>query len=221
MLQMDSTDNVTLCWLPGSGIIQDKRWLLKSHMALTKYVNYVHLHGKGIQLFEQSMSHEFNRCSQPSLGTWMLMLWSLLVLAQFATIFGNMLSALSIGIVSLINCISCCLVWLRTYWIGYSNTWELEIYTINATVDPHQYLDIRVSNDAITQSMHSKPATTKVIPRMIRTLAVKYAPIHFFSKNNRNIATTAALDVMVVGTVCVFCEFSLLVSGLIHSHPAL
>jgi hypothetical protein len=56
---------------------------------------------------------------------------------------------------------------------------------------------------------------------MIRTLAVKYAPIQFFSKNNKNIVATAALDVMVVGAVCAFCEFSLLVSSLIHSHPAL
>jgi len=32
-LQMDSNNNVTLCWLPGSGIILNKSGLLKSHMA--------------------------------------------------------------------------------------------------------------------------------------------------------------------------------------------
>lgn len=158
---MDSSDNVTFCLLPGPGIIQDKGWLLKSHTALTKCVNYLHVHGKGIQLVEQSMSYEFNMCSQCRLGTWVLMLCSVWVFTQFATIFRNMLSALSLCIVSLTNCISCCLVWLRTYWIGCSNTRELEIYTINATVDPHQYLDIRVSNAALKQSMHCKAAITK------------------------------------------------------------
>jgi len=33
IVQMHSSNNVTLFWLPGSGIIWNKSWLLKSHMA--------------------------------------------------------------------------------------------------------------------------------------------------------------------------------------------
>jgi len=41
ILQMHSSDNVTLCRLPVSGIIQNKSWLLKSHMAHTWWVKFL------------------------------------------------------------------------------------------------------------------------------------------------------------------------------------
>jgi hypothetical protein len=38
IVQMDSRDNVILYWRPGSGIIRNKSWLLKSHMGHTRCV---------------------------------------------------------------------------------------------------------------------------------------------------------------------------------------
>jgi len=49
---MDSSDNVTLCWLPGSGIIRNKSWLLKSHMAHTRCVKFLKVYWWGIDLFD-------------------------------------------------------------------------------------------------------------------------------------------------------------------------
>jgi len=104
---MNSMDNVTLWWLPGLGIIRNKSWLLKSHMADAQCVNFLKVRQWGIQLFNHSKTQETNIFTRSCRRTIILMLCTLSVSTQSATSSGNTLSAMSISFGSLINCISC------------------------------------------------------------------------------------------------------------------
>lgn len=59
-LQMDPRDNVTLCQLPGSGIMQNKSWLPKYHIAHSRCVKFKKMPGWGIQPFEHSIAPEIS-----------------------------------------------------------------------------------------------------------------------------------------------------------------
>jgi hypothetical protein len=73
IVQMDSNDNVTLYWLPGSGIIQNNSWLLKSHMAYARCVKFMKVRQWGIDLFNHSMTQE------TSIFTWTCW-WTIILL---------------------------------------------------------------------------------------------------------------------------------------------
>jgi len=63
IVQMNSGNNVTLYWLPGSGIIRKKSCLLKYHLAHSHCVKLRTVWRWGSQLFDHSISQ------QPSLFT--------------------------------------------------------------------------------------------------------------------------------------------------------
>jgi len=52
---LDSRDNVIFFGLSGLGIIQNKSWLLKSHVAHAQCVKCLNVHWWGIQLFDNSI----------------------------------------------------------------------------------------------------------------------------------------------------------------------
>jgi len=58
IVQMESSDNIIPCLLPGLGIIQNKSWLLKSHMAHGRFVQLRKVCQWGIQLFDRSITQE-------------------------------------------------------------------------------------------------------------------------------------------------------------------
>jgi len=64
IVQMDSSNNITVCWLPGSGIIRNKLWFLKSDMAHARSVKFLKVRWWGIQLFNHSIAQ------QTSIFTW-------------------------------------------------------------------------------------------------------------------------------------------------------
>jgi len=107
IVQMNSSENVTLCWLPGSGIIRNKSWLLKSHMAHVRCVKFLKVHRWGIQLFDHSITQETSIFTRSYCRTRILILCTLSVSTQSATSSGNSLSAMSIAFGILMNCISC------------------------------------------------------------------------------------------------------------------
>jgi len=77
IVQMDSSDNVTLCWLPGLGIIRNKSWLLKSHMAPARCVKFRKVRRRGIQLFYPLVTQETSIASWSCWRTIILMLFTL------------------------------------------------------------------------------------------------------------------------------------------------
>jgi len=93
-------------WLPGSGIIPNKSWLLKSHMAHARCVNFLKVRRWDIQLFDHLITHEINMITWSIWTKLISMFCTLLVLIQSATSSGNTLSAMSIAFGSLMNCIS-------------------------------------------------------------------------------------------------------------------
>jgi len=107
MVQMDSSDNVRLCWLPGLPIIWNKSWLLKGHMAHAQGVKLLKVRRWGIQLFDHSRTPDTSIFTQSSWMTIIMMLCTLLVSTQSTTSSGIIHSAMSIGFGSLMNCISC------------------------------------------------------------------------------------------------------------------
>ena len=107
IVQKDSSNNVTLCYNSRSGIIRNKSWLLKSHMAHVWCVKFLKVCQWGIQLLDHSITEETSIFTQSCLRTIILKLCTLSVSAPSATSSGNTLSAMSIGFGSLINCISC------------------------------------------------------------------------------------------------------------------
>jgi len=58
IVPMDSRVHVILIWLPGSGIIQKMSWLLTSHMAHTRCVNFLMLCVMSIQDFDHWIAEE-------------------------------------------------------------------------------------------------------------------------------------------------------------------
>jgi len=107
IVQMDSSENVTLCWLPGSGSLRNKSWLLKSHMAHAWCVKFQKVQWWGIQLLDHSITQETSIFTRSCWRTIILILCTLEVSTKSATSSGNTLSAMSIGFGSLMNCISC------------------------------------------------------------------------------------------------------------------
>jgi len=104
---MDSRDNVILFWLPGSGIIWNKSWLLKSHTADAWRVRFLLVCWWGIQLFNYWITHEISMFTWSFWTKLISMFCTLLVFIQSAINSGNTRSAMSITFGSLMNCISC------------------------------------------------------------------------------------------------------------------
>jgi len=159
---MDSSDNVTLFWLPGSGIIRKMSWLFQSLMACARCVKFLKVRRWGIPHFDPSTTQETSTFSRSCWRTIILMLLTLLVSTQSATSSGNTLSAMSVGFGSLMNCISCCWVLLKTYCTGCSNTWKQEMSRIDLTIDSHWCQNIPVSSTSLNHSMHWNAAPGKV-----------------------------------------------------------
>jgi len=153
---MDSRDNVILFWLPGSEIIRNKSWLLTSHMAHARCVKFLQVPQSGIQLFDHLITHEIRMFKWSFCTRLILMFFTLLVFIQSAASSGNTLSAMSITFGSLITCICCSWVKLKTYRTGCSNTWNLEMSRINLTIDSHQYDDVEASGTSLNHSIRQK-----------------------------------------------------------------
>ena len=107
IVRMDSSDNITLYWLPGSEIIQNKLCLHKSNMADVQWAKFRNVRRWGIPLFDHWMTQESSVCTQSCWRRTILMLYTLQVSTQSATSSGNSHSAMSIAFGSLMNCISC------------------------------------------------------------------------------------------------------------------
>jgi len=133
---IDSTPNVILLWLPRSGIIQNKSWLLKSPMAHARHVKVLKVSWWGITHFNYSITHDIGMliCSFRRRPT--LIFCTLLMLTQSTTSCHNTLCTLCIHFCSQIDCISCFKVQLQTYCTGCSNTWKLEMSMNNQTIHP-------------------------------------------------------------------------------------
>jgi len=151
---MDSGDIIILFWLPGSDIIRNMSWLLKSHMAHARCVKFLKVRRWGIQVFNHLITHEISMFTLSFCTKLLSMFCTLLVFIQCATSSGNTLSAMCIAFGSLMNCISCFWVYLKTYCTGCSNTWKLEMSRINLTIDSHQYHNIQASSASLNYSFH-------------------------------------------------------------------
>jgi len=103
---LDSRDNVIFFGLSGLGIIQNKSWLLKSHVAHAQCVKCLNVHWWGIQLFDNSIPQEISMFTQSIMTKLILMFHTLFVCIQSANSSGNILSIVSIAFGSLLNCIS-------------------------------------------------------------------------------------------------------------------
>jgi len=158
IVQMDSRDNVTLCWLSALVIIHNKWWLLKFHMAHAQYVKFLWVHSWGIQLFANSITQEISMFTWSFWMRLILMLCTLLKSNQSATTSGNTLSGMAIGFGSLMNSISRSWVQLKTYCTGCSNTWKEEMSRINLTINSHWCHNIEASSASLNHSIVWKAA---------------------------------------------------------------
>jgi len=77
IVQMDSSDNVTLCWLPGSVIVRNTWWLLMSHLAHARCVKFPMVAWWGIQRFDHSITQETSIFTPSCWRTILLMLFTL------------------------------------------------------------------------------------------------------------------------------------------------
>jgi len=77
IVQLDSSNNVTLCWLPGSGIILNKSRLLKSHMAHAQCAKCLKVDQWGIQLFDDWTTQEMSIFTRSCWRTIILLLCTL------------------------------------------------------------------------------------------------------------------------------------------------
>jgi hypothetical protein len=77
IVQMDSSNNVTLCWLPGSGIIWNKSWLLPSQVADAQCVKLLKVSQWGIHIFNHPITQETIRFIWSCLRTMILTLGTL------------------------------------------------------------------------------------------------------------------------------------------------
>ena len=98
ILLMDSRVNVILSWLHGSGIIQNKSWLLRFHMAHARCVKFLKVHRWGIPLFDNLKSQEICKFTRSFWTKLILMFCTLLLFIQSATSSGNTQSAMSIDL---------------------------------------------------------------------------------------------------------------------------
>jgi len=159
---MDSRDNVILFWRPGWRIIQNKWWLLKSHMAHARCVKFLKMHRLDNPLFNYSITHEIRMFTCSFWMNPISMFCSLLMIIQSATCFGTIFSAMYIGFGSLMNCISCSSVLFKAYCTWWSNTWKAEMWRINVTINSQRYHDIRASSASLNHSIRWKSAPGRV-----------------------------------------------------------
>jgi len=155
---LDSRDNGIFFWLPGSGIIQYKSWLGKSHMAHAQCVKFLKERRWGIQLFDHLITQEMSMFTWSFWTKLILMFCTLLVFIQSATSSGNTLSVMSIAFGSLMNSVSCSWGWLKTYCTGCSNTWKLEMSRINLTINSHHNHHIQASSASLNPLIQWKAA---------------------------------------------------------------
>jgi len=155
---MDSRDNVILFSQPGSGIIQNKSWLLKSHMADAQCVKIQKVRRCDIPLFDHSITQEIRMFTGSFWMKLISMFCTLLVFIQSTTCSGNTLSAMYIAFGSLMNCISCSRVQLKTYCTGCIHTWKRKMWRINLTIDSHRYHDSQASSASPNHSIEWKAA---------------------------------------------------------------
>jgi len=145
-------------WLPGSGIIQNKSWSLKSCIAYGWCVKLLNARRWTIPLFDHLPTQEISKYTNSFWMKWTLMFCTLFVFIQSATSSGNSLSAMSIRFGSLMNCIICSWVKLMTYCTGCSNTWKLEMWRINLIINSHQYHNVQASSTSLNHSIRWKAA---------------------------------------------------------------
>jgi len=138
-------------WVPGLGIIKNKSSFLKSLMAHEQYVQFLKVCQCRIQLLDQSIAQEICMFTQSLWRKGILMFWTLLALTESATSSSNIRTAMPIRFGSLMNFIRSSKVQLKTYCMGHSNSWKLDMSRINLTIDSHQYHNIL----ALTNSVHS------------------------------------------------------------------
>jgi len=77
IVQIDSSDNVTLFSLPGSGNIRNMSWLLKFHIAHACCVEFLKLRQWGIHLFDHSTTQETTIVTRSCWSTIILLLLTL------------------------------------------------------------------------------------------------------------------------------------------------
>jgi len=134
---IDFWDYVTIYWLPGLEILQNRLCLFKSLMVHAWCVIFLKVSYWGIQLFDHCITLEI------SMYTWIfwtiliLMHCLLLVFTQSATCSGNSPYAMSICSGCLMNFSSCFWNLFRTYWTGSLHTSKIETYMVNLTVNSH------------------------------------------------------------------------------------
>jgi len=76
-VQMDSANNVNLCWLSGSGIIKNKLLLLKWDMAYNRLVKFWHVCQQEDQYLDRSIIQQIRECTQRNCSTILSMLCTL------------------------------------------------------------------------------------------------------------------------------------------------
>jgi len=107
IVQMDSSDIDTLCWLPGSEIIWTKSWWHLSYMPHSTCAQFIKACQLGIELFDHSNTQETSIFSQSCWRTLTSMLCTLSPSTQPTTSSSNTLSAKSITVGGRIHCIHC------------------------------------------------------------------------------------------------------------------
>jgi len=216
---MDSRDNVILFWLPGSGIIRNKSWLLKFHMAHAWCVKFLMVRRWSIQLFDHLITHEISMFTSSFWSILISMFWTLLVFIQIRYQFWQSplcnvyrlwqpdeLHQLLLGIDKDL------LHWL----LKYLKARNLKDQFDNRFTSVPQYPGLQCFSKPF-DSMKSGSWQGKDIQGMIRTLAVNCAPILDCSRDSGKTAAETASNKMVIGAVLALCEFSLLVSQQNHS----
>jgi len=112
----------------------------------------------GIELFNHSMTKEISMVTQSFWTKLISIFCALLVFIQSTTSSGNTDSALSVSFSSLMNCIGCSWVQIKTYRPGVSNTWTLQMSWIISTIDSHQYNILPASSTSLSHLVHWKAA---------------------------------------------------------------
>jgi len=153
---IDPRDHVILFWRPGSGIIRNTSLLLKSYMAYAWCVKFLKVCRWGIPLFDNSITQANNMFTRSFWMNRILIICTILLFIQSETSSGDTLFAMSIAIGSLMNCISCSRVLLKSYCTGFSNTWKQEMSRINLTIYSHRFHDIQASSLSLSHSIRWK-----------------------------------------------------------------
>jgi len=178
ILHIDCSDKVILLWLPQLVIVPNKSLLFMSHMVYAECVTFQNLRRWGIPLFNNLLTPHISMFTQSICMKRILMFCTPLVFTQSATSSGNILSASSIGVGSMMYYVSCSWVSWKTHCTGCSNSWQLEMSSDNLILDSHQYHDIQTSSTALYQSIFLKSGSwnRQQIWGMIRTLAMNCSP---------------------------------------------